>query len=271
MDVGTSTIILAFALTIFAGLSTAVGSFFVIFTKTTNKRFLSVALGFSAGVMIYLSFVEILAEANEMLGQTLGAKPGAGATVAGFFVGILFIAIIDKLIPETGHIDSTFTTDKVSDGSTENKTKLMRTGVFTAAAIALHNFPEGVATFMAAIVDPVLGISVAIAIAIHNVPEGIAVAAPIYHATGSKSKAFRYSLFSGLAEPLGALVAFLFLYQIMSDTLFGLVFAFVAGIMVYISVDELLPAARENGNGHLAIYGMIAGMAVIALSLLLFM
>lgn len=271
MDVGTSTIIFAFAVTLFAGLSTGVGGLLAIFTKQTNTRFLSLALGFSAGVMIYLAFVEILVEANEILGESLGAKPGAWAAVGGFFVGIILIALIEKLIPEAGKLHEMHTVDELDGKNSANKSKLMRTGVFTAFAIAIHNFPEGIATFMAAIVDPALGVSVAIAIAIHNIPEGIAVAVPIYHATGNKKKAFNYSLLSGLTEPLGALVTFLFLYQFMNDTLFGLVFAFVAGIMVYISIDLLLPAARENGDGYLAITGLIAGMAVMALSLLLMM
>lgn len=271
MDVGTSTIIFAFALTLLAGLSTGIGGLITIFAKTTNKKFLSIALGFSAGVMIYLSFAEILVEANYTLGQSLGEKPGAWATAAGFFVGILFIALIDRLIPETVEYAAADKDQKLDGKNSEYNSKLMRTGIFAAVTIAIHNFPEGIATFMAAIVDPILGVSVAIAIAIHNIPEGVVVATPIYYATGSKKKAMGYTMLAGLAEPLGGLAAFLLLYQFMSDTLFGLVFAFVAGIMVYISVDELLPAAQENGNGRLAIYGLIAGMGVMALSLLLMM
>ncbi len=147
----------------------------------------------------------------------------------------------------------------------------MRMGLFTALALAIHNFPEGMATFIAALSNPVTGISIAIAIAIHNIPEGIAVAVPVFYATGSRKKAFKLSLLSGLAEPLGALAGFLILYRFLSDTMFGLVFAFVAGIMVYISLDELLPAAKEYGDHHMAIYGLVVGMAVMALSILLLM
>ncbi len=271
MDIGTSTIILAFALTLFAGLSTGVGSLLAIFTKQTNTRFLSVALGFSAGVMIYLAFAEMLVESNRTLGKVLGTVPGAWATVGGFFVGILFIAVIDRFVPEMGNPHAVHTVEEMDGKSIEHKNKLMRTGVFTAIAIAIHNFPEGIAAFMATLIDPVLGVSVAVAVAIHNIPEGISVAVPIYYATGSKKKAFKFSLISGLAEPLGALVAFLFLYQFMSETLFALVFAFVAGVMIYISIDELLPAAHKYGEQHLVIYGLIGGMAVMAANLLLMM
>ncbi len=149
--------------------------------------------------------------------------------------------------------------------------KLMRMGLFTALAIAIHNFPEGLATFTAAITDPNLGIAIAVAIAIHNIPEGIAVSIPIYYATGSKKKAFWLSLSSGLAEPIGALIGYLLLMPFLGPTVFGILFAGVAGIMVFISLDELLPAAEEYGEHHLSIYGLIAGMAVMALSLLLFL
>ena len=144
-------------------------------------------------------------------------------------------------------------------------------GVFTALAIGIHNFPEGLATFIAALQEPAIGISIAIAIALHNIPEGVAVSVPIYYATGSRKKALGYSLLSGLAEPLGALIGFLILMPFLNDTLFGIIFALVAGIMVFISLDELLPSAREYGEHHLSIYGLVGGMVLMAVSLLLFM
>ncbi len=153
----------------------------------------------------------------------------------------------------------------------DKKRKLLRMGIFSAIAIAVHNFPEGLATFTAALKEPAIGISIAIAVAIHNIPEGIAVSVPVYHATGSKKKAFAFSFLSGLAEPAGALIGFLLLMPFFSETLFGLLFAAVAGIMVFISLDELLPAAREYGKHHLAIYGLVSGMMVMAASLILFM
>jgi ZIP family zinc transporter len=159
--------------------------------------------------------------------------------------------------------------EEMSDEARERDTRLLRMGVLSAIAIAVHNLPEGMATFTAAIKDPRLGISIAIAIAIHNIPEGIAVSIPVFYATGDRKKAFFYSFLSGLAEPAGALVGFIILMRFMSETLLGVMFASVAGIMVYISFDELLPAAEEYGEHHVVVYGLISGMAVMALSLIL--
>ena len=147
----------------------------------------------------------------------------------------------------------------------------MRTGLLTALAIAIHNFPEGLATFVSALQEPSLAIPIVVAIAIHNIPEGIAVSVPIYYATGDKKKAFLYSSASGLSEPIGAIIGYLILMPFMNDIVYGLLFAGVAGIMVFISLDELLPSAKEYGEHHLSIYGLVAGMAVMAVSLLLFM
>jgi zinc transporter, ZIP family len=230
-------------------------------------------LGFSAGVMIYVSLVDLFPQANKMLTESMGKVAGGWVTVASFFGGILLIALIDRLIPsfenphETRRVEEMDECDDTKAGSMKG---LMKMGVFTAVAIAVHNFPEGIATFIAALKDPHLGIAITIAIAIHNIPEGIAVSVPIYCATGSRRKAFFYSMLSGLAEPIGALLAYLFLMPILSDQLFGCMFAMVAGIMVFISLDELLPTAREYGEPHLATYGLVAGMAVMAVSLLLF-
>lgn len=266
-----SAVLFAFSLTLFAGLSTGIGSLLSLLTNKTNTKFLSVALGFSAGVMIYVSFVEILQKANDALTSALGPKPGSWATAGGFFFGIAFIAVIDKLIPSTENPHEVHTVEEMDGESEDHKTKLMRMGLFTALAIAIHNFPEGLATFTAAMSDPKLGIPIAVAIAIHNIPEGIAVAVPIFYATGSRSKAFRLSFLSGLSEPVGALIGYLLLFRFFNDAMFGFIFASVAGIMVYISLDELLPSAREYGEHHLAIYGLVAGMAVMAVSLLLFL
>ena len=263
------TVILAFCLTLLAGLSTGIGSGIAFLCKHTNRKFLSVSLGFSAGVMVYVSMIEIFFKAQEALTAQLGYRPGNWATVGAFFGGMLVIAIIDKLIPsaenphEIKHLDTADTALPAS--------RLMRMGVFTALAIAIHNFPEGLATFVSALQEPSVAIPIVVAIAIHNIPEGIAVSVPIYQATGSRSKAFAYSFLSGLAEPLGALLGWLVLRPIMSDTVFGLLFAGVAGIMVFISFDELLPAAREYGEHHLSIYDLISGMVVMAISLLLFL
>ena len=273
------TLFLAFGLTLFAGLATGIGSILAFFTKKTNTSFLSIALGFSAGVMLYVSFIEIFVKAKDSLQAELGEVTGTWATVGAFFGGMIFIAIIDKLVPNEGNpheihkieeIESV--EQKIKNQTQEEKDKkLLRMGVFTALAIGIHNFPEGLATFTAALTDPNLGLAIAVAIAIHNIPEGIAVAIPVYYATESRSKAFTLSFLSGLAEPVGAVLGYLILLPIMSPTVFGVIFAGVAGIMVFISLDELLPTAQEYGEHHLSIYGMVIGMAVMALSLLLFL
>lgn len=262
-------VLIAFGLTLFAGLSTGIGSAIAFFTKRTNTKFLSVALGFSAGVMIYVSFVEIFFKAKESLTAAVGYVNGTWLTVASFFGGMLLIAIIDRFIPSAENPHEIRMVEEVSQTKVQDP-KLMRMGLFTALAIAIHNFPEGLATFTAALTDPALGIAIAVAIAIHNIPEGIAVSIPIYYATGNKKKAFVLSFLSGLAEPIGALVGYFILLPFITDTTFGILFAGVAGIMVFISIDELLPAAREYGEHHLSIYGLMAGMAVMAFSLLMF-
>lgn len=263
-----NSVLFAFGLTLFAGLATGIGSILAFFTKRTNTKFLSVALGFSAGVMIYVSFVEIFNKSMHLLSQANGERLGSTYAVLAFFGGILFIGIIDKFVPNEGNPHEMRMVEDISQN--KGKHKLMRTGMFTAIAIAIHNFPEGLATFTAAMADPELGIAIAVAIAIHNIPEGIAVSVPIFYATGDKKKAFRLSFLSGMAEPIGAIVGYLILMPFMSDTLFGILFGFIAGIMVFISIDELLPGAEEYGEHHLSIYGLVAGMAVMAVSLLLF-
>ncbi len=263
-------LLLAFGLTLLAGLATGIGSLLALLTSTTNTKFLSWMLGFSAGVMIYVSMVEIFVKAKDSLVGYLGEQQGNWATVGGFFAGILLIALIDKFVPEQGNPHEL---KKVEDLSSPKKLAdpaLLKMGTFTALAIAIHNFPEGIATFTAALQDPALGVAITVAIAIHNIPEGIAVSVPIYFATGDRKKAFKLSFLSGLAEPVGAVVAFLILMPFLNDLMFGLIFAAVAGIMVFISLDELLPAAKKYDEGHLSIYGLIAGMAIMAVSLLLF-
>ncbi|MEG0919396.1 MAG: zinc transporter ZupT [Anaerovoracaceae bacterium] len=262
-------ILFAFTLTLFAGLSTGIGSAIAFLAKRTNTKFLSVSLGFSAGVMIYVSMIEIFVKAQNSLIAEFGKTQGSWVTVISFFGGMLFIAIIDKLIPSAENPHEIKTVEMEKD-ETFNKDKLMRMGVFTALAIGIHNFPEGMATFVSALQNPSVAIPIVVAIAIHNIPEGIAVSVPIYQATGSRKKAFWLSFASGFAEPIGAIVGWLILMPVMSDGVFGIIFAGVAGIMVFISFDELLPAAREYGQHHLSIYGLISGMVIMAISLLLF-
>lgn len=261
-------ILIALLLTLLAGLATGIGSLIAFFAKSTNKKFLSFSLGLSAGVMIYVSFVEIFAQAQSLLTSELGTTKGMLSTVLCFFLGILLIGVIDRLVPSFENPHEIRSVENMEQ-SAKRDPRLMKMGIMTALAIGIHNFPEGIATFMSAVDDPTLGVAIAAAIAIHNIPEGIAVSVPIYHATGNKKKAFRLSLLSGLSEPVGALLAYLILMPFMSSTLLGCVLASVAGIMVFISLDELLPAAREYGEHHISIYGLIAGMAIMAFSLVL--
>jgi len=267
----TEQVLLAFGLTLIAGLATGIGSLLAFMTSTTNTRFLSFALGFSAGVMIYVSMIEIFVKAKDALTAALGTEIGYWVTVIGFFCGMLLIAAIDHLIPKQGNPHELKKVEEMNrPKQTVKDRSLLKMGTFTALAITIHNFPEGIATFASALQDPALGVAIAVAIAIHNIPEGIAVSVPVYFATESRKKAFRLSFLSGLSEPVGALIAYLILMPFLNDIMFGILFAAVAGIMVFISLDELLPAAKKYDQAHLSIYGVILGMAVMALSLLLF-
>jgi zinc transporter, ZIP family len=263
-------VLFALGLTLFAGLSTGIGSLIGFLSKQFNPRFLTIALGFSAGVMIYVSMIEIFVKARDSLTVSFGGKMGYVLTVVSFFAGIAVIALIDKLIPSYENPHEMNVEQKIEDSTNEQKSKLMRMGMFSALAIGIHNFPEGLATFMSGLTNPTLGVSIAVAVAIHNIPEGLAVSAPIFYATKSRKKAFVLSFLSGLAEPIGALIGYFVLRSIFNETTFGVIFASVAGIMVYISLDELLPTAEEYGEHHLAIGGLIVGMFIMAVSLLLF-
>jgi len=298
---------IALALTLFAGLATGIGSAIAFFAKRTNYRFLSVSTGFSAGVMLYVSFVEILPKGTEALSQAYGVPPGHWASVGAFFAGIALIGLIDNFIPAAENPHEIHAEDELAplhnrkaplpdfsdipaqpsrvhheaEGFHDHsrpRRKLMRMGLFMALAITIHNFPEGLATFLAALHDPQLGVAIALALALHNIPEGISVSVPIFYATGKRSTAFFYSFMSGMAEPVGAVVAWFGLQMLAggdSDALpiqwMGGLFSAVAGIMVYISLDELLPTSQAYGKGHDSLFGLLAGMGVMSLSLLLMM
>jgi len=270
---------LAIGLTVFAGLATGIGSAIAFLARRTNYRFLSVSTGFSAGVMLYVSFVEIFYKGADRLGAAFGDPLGHWVNVGSFFGGIALIAVIDNLIPSGDnpheapeqeaaaqlHLDRAPSTDR----------KLIRMGLFTATAIAIHNLPEGLATFLAVLEDPKVGVAIAVAVALHNIPEGISVSVPIYYATGNRSKAFLLSLLSGLAEPVGAIIAYALIRLFLGSggglppQVMGVLFGGVAGVMVYISLDELLPTSRAYGKGHDSLFGLLAGMVVMAVSLLL--
>lgn len=264
-----SPVLIAFGLTLFAGLSTGIGSALAFFARKTNTRFLSVSLGFSAGVMIYISFVELFFESRTLLISTYGSDKGSWITVTGFFSGILLTGIIDKIIPAVKNPHEIHRVEEMNTATAEKRSNnLLRVGIFTALIITIHNFPEGIATFAIALNDLKLGIPIAVAIAIHNIPEGIAVSVPVFYATGNRKKAFMYSFLSGLSEPVGALIGYFVLLPFFNQATYGILYALIAGIMVFISLDELLPAAREYGEHHLSVYGLIAGMALMAISLL---
>ena len=264
----------AFLVTLGAGLATAVGAAVGLFARHTNRQFLALALGFSAGVMIYVSFVEILPKAGDYIAQGVSDMTGAVTTAGAFLAGLAGMAIMYRVIPDLEHPELTNPSTKLPGEEQPvlvADRMLFTAGLGVALAVTLHNFPEGMATFFLTLDDPQVGLSVALAIAIHNIPEGIAVVVPIYYATRNRSLAFGFGALSGLAEPLGAIIGYALLQPFITDYVLGVVFAAVAGIMVYISIDSLLPAARQYGNAQLAIYGMIAGMAVMAGSLVLFM
>jgi ZIP family zinc transporter len=326
---------LALGLTTFAGLATGIGSVIAFGAKRSNYRFLAVATGFSAGVMLYVSFVELFPQGASALEEAYGESWGMWVNVLAFFGGIVLMAVIDFLIPSAENPHETHAEIELaslrgpatpatpavevaaasaatlgpvpvqgapvsavqgSAAETYEATArsgrhsmepeihqhgipgqrgLMRMGLFTALAIGIHNFPEGLATFLAVLQDPGLGLAIAIAIALHNIPEGISVSVPIYYATGNRRRAFLYSVASGLSEPVGAVIGYLLLRAFLGSAgefpseAVGIMFGVVAGIMVYISLDELLPTSRAYGKGHDTLFGLVGGMAVMALSLLL--
>lgn len=271
-----SALLLAFAVTLGAGLATGIGSTIAFFAKTTNKGFFAVSMGFSAGVMIYLSFVEILPKASEYIAGEISTVQAAAIAAGALVAGLVLMAVIDALVPsganphENTNVELLGESETPLPGTEEMHSKaLLRMGVFVALAIAIHNFPEGLATFLLVLDDPQIGIALAIAVAMHNIPEGIAVSVPVYYATKSRLKAFRLSFLSGLAEPAGAVIGYLILAQFLNDFVLGVIFAMVAGVMVFLAIDTLLPTARNSARGHLTVYGVIAGMAVMATSLVL--
>jgi zinc transporter, ZIP family len=288
---------IAFSLTLFAGMATGLGSAIAFFARRTDYRFLGVAMGFSAGVMLYVSFMEILVKAESATSETYGPAIGPWVTLASFLAGIGLIALVDALVPkgrnphepraepelqqlnpgrahdhpevEPGTLQGPLRVGRGGGRSPAHDPHLMRTGLFAALAIGIHNFPEGLATFLAALEDPRLGLALAIAVGLHNIPEGISVSVPIYYATGSRARAFFYSAMSGLAEPVGAVLGYVMLRTFFTTDIMGVLFGGIAGVMVYISLDELLPAARQYGSEHNVLFGIVSGMAVMGISLVL--
>jgi ZIP family zinc transporter len=271
MILETSHLIDVLIMTTLAGLATGIGGFVTFFMKRTDTRLLTYALGFSGGVMVYISFVEFLATAHADLIKIHGDKWGGLWTIAMFFGGMALALLIDRLVPEDENphefmTPQDFQMTQQHVGMPQHQVK--RSGILFAIAIGIHNFPEGIATFAAGLNSLSLGASIALAVAMHNIPEGMIVAVPLYYGTGSRCKAILHSFLSGLAEPVGALMAFFIILPFISPTLIACLFACVAGIMVYISFDELLPMAEKWGHHHISVYGIISGMLLMALVLL---
>lgn len=246
-----SNLALGLILSTLAGLSTTVGSLAAIFFRRPGPRFMALTMGFSAGVMLLLSFMELLSHGIEAV--------GFGAAYGLFFVGMVATFLLDVAIPHE------YLAERAPTG--ERDKGLVRTALLVGLGIGIHNFPEGMATLTGTLQDVSLGVAIALAIALHNIPEGLAVSVPIYAATGSRRKAFLWSFLAGVAEPAGAVVAALLLLPILSDEVLGLMLSAVAGIMVFISLDELLPVSRSFGEAHLSIIGVLLGMATMVLSL----
>ncbi len=255
-------VVIAFGICIAAAAATMIGGFSVFTARESNPRMLAFGLAFAGGAMVYISLVEIFWKSLTSFSEIAADKEAYTNATLAFFAGVLLLVIIDRLIPNPHN--------KLTTPHDESKSHLRRVGLLAALAITVHNFPEGMATFFAALDDPVLGSSLAFAIAVHNIPEGVSIAIPVYYATGDKKLTLFACSISALAEPVGALLGYLVLAPFLSPFVFGSVFGVIAGAMVFLAMDELLPTAKRYASGHDAVYGMVIGMACIALSLVLF-
>lgn len=268
------TMFFAFLLTLLAGISTAFGAFLAFFKTKDESRILSFGLGFSGGVMVYLSFIEILPKSIEYF-KRISDYNAESLGILCFFIGMILAFGIDILIPKDVNPHELKSQNEVyceldsKNSYILRNNAIRRTAIFTAIAITIHNFPEGFATFISALDNFTFGISIAIAVAIHNIPEGLAVSLPIYHATGNKKQALKLTLASGFAEPLGAIVGYFILAPILGDYTLAISFGIIAGIMVFISIDSLLPNSKLNTKGHESVAGVFFGMGIMAVSLLL--
>lgn len=259
-------VLVAFGITLAAGLATVLGSVMVFFQKTPNPRILSFGLAFAGGAMVYVSLTEIFTKSAQAFAETAGEKTGFAYATFAFLAGLMLTVLIDRLVPNPHE------TLDVNDPDFHKKDQdyIARIGLMAALAITAHNFPEGLATFFATLESPTVGLPLALAIAIHNIPEGISIAVPVYFATRKKGLTVLLCLASGLAEPLGALLGYWVLQPFLSPTVFGAVFGVIAGVMVFLSLDELLPAAKRYSQGHETVYGLSTGMIMMSLSLVLF-
>ena len=257
-------VLLAFTVTLLAGLATVVGGALVIFTKKPSYRFLSFGLAFAAGAMVYVALTEILNKSIASFSQFADEKMGFALGTLAFLVGIGIVLLLDRFVPNPHQ------TLEKQQAASKQQQQLMRTGLLTLFAITAHNLPEGLATFFATLESPSLGAPLAVAIAIHNIPEGVAIALPVYMATQSRRLALGASFISGLAEPVGAALGYFILAPFMNDAVYGAIFGVIGGVMVYLALDELLPTAKKFSQGHETVYGLVTGMASLATSLVIF-
>jgi len=279
----------ALAIAFGAGMATVLGGVIVVFFKANNTRLLSFGLAFSGGAMVYVSLVEIFAKAQVSFAEALEPQAAYAAATFFFFVGVGLLFAVDRFVPNPhtgmseadvraaaqdlarGELpDMVKNSGNIDAAEAANRKLVARVGLLAALAITAHNLPEGLATFFATLDNPTVGLALAVAIAVHNIPEGVSIAVPVYYATGSRTKAILATFVSGLAEPFGAIVGYVLLAGVLTPFVFGAVFAVIAGAMVFLALDELLPAARSYSKGHETVYGMLVGMAMIALSLVLF-
>lgn len=256
-----SDILFAFGICVAAAVATVIGSLFVIFSREPSPRLLAFGLAFAGGAMVYVSMIEISVKSQTGFAEVYDGRTAYIFSTLAFFAGIAALMMLDRIIPKPHDV---VLSDEVSP------VHVKRVGMFAAIAITAHNFPEGLATFLATLDNPVIGTSLAAAIAIHNIPEGISIAIPVYYATRSRKKAILATALSALAEPAGAIIGYGLLAPFLGPLVFAIVFGMIAGAMVFLALDELLPTAKRYGKGHETVYGIVAGMAVLAISLILF-
>ncbi len=256
----------AFLVCTAAASATMLGAFTILWTKGPNPRLLAFGLAFAGGAMVYVSLVEIFTKSHLAFLNIWPDKIAYSAATFSFFVGMMALILLDYLLPNP-HLKLEA---RENNTHPHTHTHLKRVSFFATLAITAHNFPEGCATFFATLDHPNVGITLAIAIALHNIPEGVSIAIPVYFATGSKRTAFLATLMSAIAEPAGAIIGYTILAPFLSPLVYGVLFGFIAGAMVYLALDELLPTARRYARGHETVYGLVSGMMILAASLALF-
>ncbi len=249
---------IAMALSLAAGLATGIGGLVVCFLKVPTRRLLSIGLGFSGGVMVAVSLMDLLPEAFSACMVPMGKVVGGFYAIVVMAIGMLLAALIETFVPERPNFLGS-----------EERGSVYRIGILSVLVVVLHNMPEGVATFLSSYKDLSIGIPIAAAIALHNIPEGIAISVPLFYSTGKRMKAFSYSLLSGLSEPLGAVIAFFLLKNFVDEFILGMLYALIAGIMLFISLDKLLPSAWTYGSRKASILSTACGIALMCCVLVL--